>query len=81
MWKNSMKNVESDDNKILYETLIDFFLQRKGTYCLNKPRILHEFIVSPIRATSANLFKNTAANNHNKAKHHFHSHVFPRPYI
>ena len=37
MWKNSLKNVESDNNKILYETLLDFFLQRKGTYFLNKP--------------------------------------------
>jgi len=25
MWKNSLKNVESDKNKILYETVIDFF--------------------------------------------------------
>ena len=25
MWKNSLKNVESDNNKILYENLIDFF--------------------------------------------------------
>jgi len=25
MWKNSLKNVESDSNKILYETLLDFF--------------------------------------------------------
>jgi len=25
MCKNSMKNVESDGNKILYETLLDFF--------------------------------------------------------
>ena len=25
MWKNSSKNVESDNNKILYETLLDFF--------------------------------------------------------
>jgi len=33
MWKNSLKNVESDNNKILYETL-----QRNGTYFLNKPR-------------------------------------------
>ena len=38
MWKNSLKNAESDNNKILYETLLDFFLQRNGTYCLNKPR-------------------------------------------
>jgi len=38
LWKNSLKNVESDNNKILYETLLDF-LQRNGTYFLNKPRI------------------------------------------
>jgi len=25
MWKNSLKNVESDNNKILYETVLDFF--------------------------------------------------------
>jgi len=38
MWGNSLKNVESDNNKILYETLFDFFFQRNGTYCMNKPR-------------------------------------------
>ena len=38
MWKNSLKNVETDKNKILYETLLDFLLQRNGTYFLNKPR-------------------------------------------
>ena len=38
-WKNSLKNVESDNNKILYETLLDFFLERDGTYFLNKPRM------------------------------------------
>ena len=37
MWKYSLKNVRSDNNKILYETLLDF-LQRNGTYFLNKPR-------------------------------------------
>jgi len=36
MWKNSLKNVEPDNNKILYETLLDF-LQRNVTYFLNKP--------------------------------------------
>ena len=36
MWKNSLKNVESDNNKILYKTLLDIFLQRNGTYFLNK---------------------------------------------
>ena len=25
MWKNSLKNVECDNNKILHKTLIDFF--------------------------------------------------------
>jgi len=25
MWKNSLKNVESDNNKILYENLVDIF--------------------------------------------------------
>jgi len=38
MWKNSLKNVESDNNKILYETLLDFFLQQNSTYFLNEPR-------------------------------------------
>ena len=28
MWKNSLTNVESDD-KILYETLLDFFFTAK----------------------------------------------------
>jgi len=27
MWKNNLMNVESDNNKILYEPLLDFFLQ------------------------------------------------------
>jgi len=38
MWKNSMKKVESDNNKIL-RNLTRFFLQRNGTYFLNKPHI------------------------------------------
>ena len=37
--ENSLKNVESDNNKILYETLFDF-LRRNGTYFLNKLRVL-----------------------------------------
>jgi len=28
MWKNSLKNVESGNNKILYETLPNFFYGR-----------------------------------------------------
>ena len=42
MWKNSLKNAESDNNKILYENLLNFFLQRNGTYFLNKPRTLKQ---------------------------------------
>ena len=34
MWKNSLKNVESDNNKNSNETLFDF-LQRNGTYFLS----------------------------------------------
>jgi len=29
MWKNSLKNVECDNNKILYETLLDFFTAKR----------------------------------------------------
>jgi len=39
MWKNSLKNVESDNNKVSYETLLYFSSQRNGTYFLNKLRI------------------------------------------
>ena len=28
MWKNSMKNVESDNNKILYKILLNFFYSK-----------------------------------------------------
>ena len=44
MWKNSLKNVESDNNKILYETLLNFFLQRNGTCFLNKPRTMSAMV-------------------------------------
>ena len=29
MWKNSLKNVESDNNKILYESFLDFFTAKQ----------------------------------------------------
>jgi len=29
MWKNSLKNAESDNNKILYETLLNFFTAKR----------------------------------------------------
>ena len=38
IWENSLKNVESDNNEIFIWNLTRFFLQRNGTYCLNKPR-------------------------------------------
>jgi len=37
MWENCLKNVESDNNNILCEPLLDFLLPRNGTYFLNKP--------------------------------------------
>ena len=51
MWKNSLKNVESD-NKVLYETLLDFFLQQNSTYFLNKPRIFQCLLVFCLSAFS-----------------------------
>ena len=29
MWRNSLKNVESDNNKILYETFLYFFTAKR----------------------------------------------------
>jgi len=29
MWKNSLKNVDSDNNKILYENLLNFFTAKQ----------------------------------------------------
>jgi len=29
MWKDSLKNTESDNNKILYETLLNFFTAKR----------------------------------------------------
>ena len=46
IWKNNLKNVESDNNNILYETLLDFFLKQNGTRFLNKPRIWHNGVVT-----------------------------------
>jgi len=34
MWKNSLKSAESDNNKIIYETLLDFFYNE--TYLLSE---------------------------------------------
>jgi len=32
MWKNILKNLESDNNKILYETLLDFVSETVFTF-------------------------------------------------
>jgi len=39
MWKNSLKNVESDNNKTLYEILFDFFTGKR--YLLSECRTIH----------------------------------------
>ena len=46
MWKNSLKNVESDNNKILYEIVLGIVLQRNCTYFLNKPCIYCKHLYS-----------------------------------
>jgi len=53
MWKNSLKNVESDI-KILYETVLDS-LQRKGTNFLNKPRINKNIVTKTPSITTTRL--------------------------
>jgi len=36
MWKNSLKNVESDNSKILYETLLEFFYSKTVlSFCIS----------------------------------------------
>ena len=61
MWKNSLKNVESDNNKILYKTLLIFFFYSKTVltvcislvytatmkYCLRIPQ-QNNFIIAKI---------------------------------
>jgi len=47
MWKNSLKNVESDNNKILYKTLLDFFYSET----------VLTFWISPIIAEAYGHFK------------------------
>ena len=64
MWKYSLKNVEFDKNKILYEILLDFS-QRNGTYSLNTPRIRHfrdalpMFLSTCKRQSSTSKYKTT----------------------
>ena len=44
MWKNSLKNVESDKNKILYETSFDFFYSETVLTFRISLVILREFL-------------------------------------
>ena len=36
MWKNSLKNVESDNNKILYKTLLNIYFFAAKRYLLSE---------------------------------------------
>jgi len=51
MWKNSLKNVESD-NKILYENLLDFFYSETVIYILNKPRNTSSHFIRSVQLIS-----------------------------
>ena len=42
MWENSLKNVESDNNKTLYKTLVNFFTGKQ--YFFNKPHICFQTV-------------------------------------
>ena len=55
MWKNSLKNIESDNGKILYENLLDFSSQRNGTYLLNEPRIYSDRIGPTLQVRFKNI--------------------------
>jgi len=55
MWKNSLKNVESDD-KILYETLL--FLQWNGTFWISLVHLIEKFLLFVIKF---NLFRGNSA--------------------
>ena len=48
MWKNSLKNVKSVNNKTVYEILLSIFLQRNGAYFLNKPRM---YLIDPCNSS------------------------------
>ena len=52
MWKNSLKNAESDKNKILYENLLDFFTAKRN-YFLNKPRTTTTTTTTTITTTTS----------------------------
>jgi len=41
MWKNSLKNYNLITIKFYTKPYSIFFLQRNGTYCLNKTRIMY----------------------------------------
>jgi len=42
MWKNSLKNVESDHDKTFYETLLDFFYSESVlNFCISLVYVIH----------------------------------------
>jgi len=41
MWKNSLKNVEADNNKIIYETLLEFYSETVLTFWISLVDLLH----------------------------------------
>jgi len=45
MWKNGLKSVESDNNKILYETLLDFFTTKLYLLSEYASYLYHELII------------------------------------
>ena len=47
MWKNSLKNVESDNNKILHETLFVYFFTAKRYLLSEQASYIHKLHVAP----------------------------------
>ena len=43
MWQNSLKYVESDNNKILYETLLDFFTAKRYLFSESSCKIFADY--------------------------------------
>jgi len=54
MWENSLKNVESDNNKILYETLIDYFVYSETVLTVWIGLVYNDKVVIMYRVTKVN---------------------------
>jgi len=67
-WKNSLKNVESDVDKMLYETLLDFYSKMVLTFCISlvvssatictSPRSIHRSTVKTFQRLKLQTFTN-----------------------